>query len=73
MRWTVIVVCGKTGRFSHSFTFIGSHDSSMALEEARDQLRDVWLGVFAIVKGDHPAFGPEYHWLKPLGADISLT
>jgi hypothetical protein len=58
MRWTVIVVSCKNGQFSHSFTFTGSHDKSMAFAEAQDHLRGQWLDVLAIVAGDHPVYNP---------------
>ncbi len=59
MCWTVIVVSCKNGQFSHSFTFTGSHDKSMAFTEAQDHLRGQWFDVFAIVAGDHPVYHPD--------------
>ena len=59
MRWTVIVINHRRGgNFSHSFTFTGSHDKSMAFAEAQDHLHGQWLDVLAIVAGDHPVYNP---------------
>jgi hypothetical protein len=57
MTWTVIVRDLRTGMYSHTFTFIGSHDSTSALGEAKQRLRG-GFDVFAVVKGDHPVFSP---------------
>ena len=59
MTWTVIVKDVTTGECSHSFSFIGSHDSDVAFEEARSRLRPAF-DVIAIVKGDHPVYSPVF-------------
>ena len=58
MIWTAIVVSMKGGNFSHSFSFTGSHDKSVAFAEARSHLQGQWLDVFAIIPGDHPVYSP---------------
>jgi len=58
MIWSAIVVSMKDGNFSHSFSFTGSHDKSVAFAEARSHLQGQWLEVIAIVPGDHPVYAP---------------
>jgi len=55
MSWTAIVV-NEEGGFSHSFSFIGSHDNRVAFEDAQSQTP---LMVVAIVAGDHPVYNPD--------------
>ncbi len=54
MMWTTIVV-NSEGEFSHSFSFVGSHDKRLAFEDAQGQTP---LLVIAIVPGDHPVYHP---------------
>ena len=66
MCWTVIVINHRRGgNFSHSFTFVGSHDQKVAFEQAKDLLekplgdnKDFFYDVIAIVAGDHPVYNP---------------
>ena len=54
MKWTVITVNNR-GEFSHSFSFVGSHDNRMAFKQAQEQTA---LEVIVIVAGDHPVYSP---------------
>ena len=54
MKWSVIVV-NSEGEFSHSFSFVGSHDKRIAFKHAQEQTA---LEVIAIVAGDHPVYAP---------------
>ena len=54
MKWTTIVV-NRRGEFSHSFSFIGSHDKRLAFEDAQGQTP---LLVIAIIPGDHTVYNP---------------
>ena len=54
MMWTTIVV-NSEGEFSHSFSFVGSHDKRLAFEDAQGQTS---LLVIAIIPGDHPVYHP---------------
>ena len=54
MKWTVITVNNR-GEFSHSFSFVGSHDKRMAFKQAQEQTA---LEVIVIVAGDHPVYSP---------------
>ena len=54
MKWTTIVV-NSEGEFSHSFSFVGSHDKRLAFEDAQGQTP---LLVIAIIPGDHPVYAP---------------
>ena len=52
MKYTAIVV-NSEGEFSHSFSFVGSHDKRLAFEDAQGQTP---LLVIAIIPGDHPVY-----------------
>ena len=54
MKWTAIAV-NKRGEFSHSFSFVSSHDKRLAFKYAQEQTA---LEVIAIVAGDHPVYAP---------------
>ena len=54
MMWTTIVV-NSEGEFSHSFSFVGSHDKRLAFKHAQEQTA---LEVIVIVAGDHPVYSP---------------
>ena len=54
MKWTAITV-NKRGEFSHSFSFVGSHDKLSAFKNAQQQTA---LEVIVIVAGDHPVYSP---------------
>ena len=54
MKWTVITVNNR-GEFSHSFSFVGSHDKRLVFKQAQEQTA---LEVIAIVAGDHPVYAP---------------
>ena len=54
MKWTAITI-NKRGEFSHSFSFVGSHDKRDAFKHAQEQTA---LEVIAIVAGDHPVYSP---------------
>ena len=54
MKWTAITI-NKRGEFSHSFSFVGSHDKRLAFEDAQGQTS---LLVIAIIPGDHPVYNP---------------
>jgi hypothetical protein len=66
MKWTAIVINHRRGgHFSHSFSFVGSHDQKVAFEQAKELLekplyhnRDFFYDVIAIVAGDHPVYNP---------------
>ena len=66
LKWTVIVINHRRGgHFSHSFSFVGSHDQKVAFEQAKELLekplywnRDFFYDVIAIVAGDHPVYNP---------------
>jgi hypothetical protein len=64
MIWTVIVVFrgddpDVNGSFSHSFSFIGSHDRRQAFTEASSRLEEDYLDVIAIIPGEHPVYHPD--------------
>jgi hypothetical protein len=54
MKWTAITV-NKRGEFSHSFSFVDSHDKRLAFKHAQEQTA---LEVIAIIPGDHPVYNP---------------
>ena len=54
MKWTAITI-NKRGEFSHSFSFVSSHDKRIAFKYAQEQTA---LEVIAIVAGDHPVYAP---------------
>jgi hypothetical protein len=55
MSWTAIVL-NEEGSFSHSFSFIGSHNKETAFEFAQSLTP---LLVLAIVAGEHPVYSPD--------------
>tara|TARA_R110000824_G_scaffold28031_1_gene94546 strand:+ start:133 stop:306 length:174 start_codon:yes stop_codon:yes gene_type:complete len=52
--WSAITV-NKRGEFSHSFSFVSSHDKRLAFKYAQEQTA---LEVIAIIPGDHPVYAP---------------
>ena len=54
MMWSAITV-NKRGEFSHSFSFVSSHDKRLAFKYAQEQTA---LEVIAIIPGDHPVYAP---------------
>ena len=58
MKWSAIVV-NSEGEFSHSFSFVGSHDKRLAFEDAQGQTS---LLVIAIIPGDHPVYHPSLEY-----------
>jgi len=56
MKWTAITI-NKRGEFSHSFSFVSSHDKRIAFKHAQEQTA-FGSPVIAIVAGDHPVYAP---------------